>query len=131
MSLASSRSQPDPPSSKTGSLAGRRPTVLVVGDFGGDGDQIAWLLGISGYHAAQVPDVAEAEMFLTQDRCALIVAHVPRSTRRRRDPLGELLAELRTISPGTGVLLIPDRAVDARADSQSGVAGILPRPLDA
>jgi DNA-binding NtrC family response regulator len=107
-------------------------TVLVLGDLGGEGDRIAWLLRISGYHAAIVPDAASAEMFLAQHHPALIVARLRHMAWDPRDPLDEFLAALLAANPETRVLLISDDAATARSEIKSGVVeGILPRPLDA
>jgi hypothetical protein len=128
--------QPSPPEKASSpghpASAPHVPTVLVFGDFGEEGEEIAWLLRISGYHAAFVRDAASAEMFLTEHRPALMVTRLRRLARRRREPLAGLLAALLTGSPETRVLLISDEVTAARSEIKSGVVeGILPRPLDA
>jgi hypothetical protein len=99
----------------------RPPLVAVLGDFGKDGDQIAWLLRISGYHAAFLPDVASAEMFLAQHRPPLVVVH----------PRRDSFAELRVTCPETAVIIVSDDDTNAHAEIKSGLVAILPLPFDA
>src|SRR3954466_10723480 len=95
---------PGDSSSNENSPAIPPPTVLVLGDFEENGDQIAWLLRISGYHALFAPDVASAKMLLAYHHPALIVTNIPPPGPCEPDRL----EQVRNDCPDAVVLIISD-----------------------